>query len=447
MPHPFPSTIAVALAVVAVGLSGVSDGKAGAILGFRSGQDVALRGDSRARSHPSAAAEAADPPDPEPTSVTYTQYLNVPNLKLPGYLRVQLTDTEFTARLFLGGRLVTQIKGTLGEEKEFSTNFNDAKGAEVAYKLTLKLEQPSGQSELSGTLDLADPNADPPVTNTVALRLRPRALDSSHAGNYTLALPPDFDGAPHPTRNQQYKVSSLSRLGKRPAAISGIGYGLLRVSRSGTLHAVAVLADGQRVSFGGYFDSVGNVPVFTQLYKSTKRVATDEGDIHGYLGGIFRFRDRPRKTDAVAILRWMRPSAFHGGNPIQGFSVVQPALVSRYVKVDNGLSILDGVHDERLETEITLVDGGLRSSIDTTGTVEADKVKGNRPDFYANFATDYGLFRGHFDHPGPHAPVNMEGVVLQKQGRAFGQFFDRFGRSGAVFIRQKPESTSSSSNQ
>jgi hypothetical protein len=27
----------------------------------------------------------------------------------------------------------------------------------------------------------------------------------------------------------------------------------------------------------------------------------------------------------------------------------------------------------------------------------------------------------------------MEGVVLQKQGRAFGQFFDRFGRSGAVF--------------
>jgi hypothetical protein len=45
---------------------------------------------------------------------TYTQYLNVPNLKLPGYLRVQLTDTEFTARLFLGGRLVTQIKGTLG---------------------------------------------------------------------------------------------------------------------------------------------------------------------------------------------------------------------------------------------------------------------------------------------------------------------------------------------
>jgi hypothetical protein len=449
MSRPFPRSLAIAIAAVSVCLSGLSRGQAGTIPTFRSGQDVALRDNPRARSHASsAAADSTIPPDIVTAHGIYTQYFRVPNLNLPGYLRVQLsTDALFTGRLFLGGQLIAQLQGELGEEQVFATTFNDSKGVEVAYNVTLNLDLAEGGSDLIGTLDVAEIDAPPAEVNTAELLLRPRLLDSGHAGNYTVALPPDLGGAPRPTRPQKGRISSLSPVAKRPAALGGCGYGLLRVNKFGALHSVAVLADGRKVSFGGYLDANSNVALFSQLYTSGSRPPNDTGDNYGYIGGVLRFRDRPHH-DALALLRWVRPSAAdRRSDALTGFSIFQPALVSRYVKFDDRLSVLDGTHEERRETEITLVDGGLRSSIDSKGTVEADKVKGDRPDFYANFATDYGLFHGHFDHPGPHAAVDLRGVVLQKQGCAYGQFFDRFGCSGSVVIKQAASSSSSSEDQ
>jgi len=252
-----------------------------------------------------------------------------------------------------------------------------------AIALSFQID-PDDTSRLTGTLSdgnwTADLTADRSMFNA-------RTNPAPFAGRYTAIFP----GATN--RNSQMP--------------RGNGYATVVVNRSGSVTSTAALADGTKVSQGGWLASDGRWPFYAALYRG-------RGQLLGWLT-FSTSADPPLAGQTSWIKSANSPGIYYAG----GFNLLTPAIGSTYQPPSRGVPILD-ISD----AYVAFKSATPRESFTNDITIAANNKVTNLSDnkLALTFAPGSGVFRGNVTSPGGGRPMPFGGVVLQNQNGGAGYF-------------------------
>lgn len=285
----------------------------------------------------------------------------------------------FTGRVILGGK-TTRFSGKLSPTGE--ARFG------AAGSPTLALPQP-----FSFTVALGD-GAVSGIVNGVAFSATRR-----HLGTTENPVPPAWLGI-YTARLS----ASAPTSGRWP---EGDGWARVVIASTGTVKINGSLADGTKLSTGGWLQTEGRFPVYLRLY-GTK----------GSLAGRLSIANLA-ESDINAPLRWFRPTTSSTRFPdgwtngldctLSGARYTQPAPPAR---VFSALDLLDGAATLRAEF------GGISPALAWPISVAAttSKVTGAR----VSFTLRNGLFSSTFRDQSSGRTYTSKGVIIQKEQLATG---------------------------
>jgi uncharacterized repeat protein (TIGR03803 family) len=230
-----------------------------------------------------------------------------------------------------------------------------------------------------------------------------RAAPAPYAGRHTFLLPPDAaqaDAAAYP---------------------QGFGHGVMSVKSSGRIKATGYLADGTRISMGGFLRVDGTWAL---------ALAPHRGG--GTLAGVLHFADHPApELDEIAgVLRWVKPAGVGGTYPA-GFSGSRAVVGSEYRAPVDGELVM-AIDDWAL----AIGEGVLASPIGASATLGVDHRLTLAPAEAASMRIKPGTgeITGSFFTESDAEATALRGVVLQRQQTAAGHFAlpDRAGAFSLV---------------
>lgn len=201
-----------------------------------------------------------------------------------------------------------------------------------------------------------------------------------------------------------------------PEQPHGSGFGVLIVKPNGMVKWSGRLADGVSVSGSAPLSKAGVFPLYTRPY-----------DGRGVFLGEVTVNEALPDHDVTGQVNWLKPARRHDINFPLGFTVEAGQLYgSRYTAPAAGTRALAGFADATSNGSVTLSDGKLAAPIVKTVTYDANnsvKVENASKD-RLSFTIDplLGRFSGSFFHPVSREFVPIQGILLQRENQAVGQF-------------------------
>jgi hypothetical protein len=325
---------------------------------------------------------------------TYSTIIGKPNAI--GTIRVTVsTDLALTGSLQIGNHIY-RIIGHLDSGEAY---FQSRVGGKL-LRVTFAIDSSGSRTRLTASIDDGNANIVTELTRRAA------APDPAHVGNYTLQLPLA------PGEDQRWP--------------DGSGFAILVVGEQGRARISGRLGDGTPFSSGADFAPNHTLPVFARAYRAVKWLP-------GGLTGTLEFSDQA-ESDVHGMLRWFKPDAWKSYRlqlvpgtlqPLKsaGAEAMVAAAGSHYRPVDLAtdpaplwqsgamLHMEGGKLPDKLKKRIRLID---ERQVEVT-PVGAEQIS-------LELDNNFGFLRGEFIHPGRDGKTQLEGVILQKTGRAAGLF-------------------------
>ncbi len=325
-----------------------------------------------------------------------------------------------SGQLWLAG-LKRRFAGNLDGENRFSVTFSGLAPLYHGPKtLTLELRADGSRPILAAELKDRETTFEANLT-------RPNlSVANNRAGKYTFALPSNTAWSSRPARISDH----LRSLPNPVATALGDGFGVLRLSRNGIATVVGKMPDGASFSAGLTLGASGQLLFFAPLYLSQRKVHSDL-EHAGWLRGPVDLGETSRTADLEGNLRWVLP---HGHYFTHEFLHAGVQLVgSRYVRPENLQIALGNAPRFRVD------EGGGVAPFTASTFLDADVISGVAPfRMKGAFSSNSGLLGGHFSPKGTSIWLGYNGVLLQKQRRAVGQFrpISRLGTAGFLLTSQ-----------
>jgi hypothetical protein len=201
-------------------------------------------------------------------------------------------------------------------------------------------------------------------------------------------------------------------------APAGDSIATVTIDAGGNVHATGTLADGTAFTQTVGIDANGNWPLFVPLYSNK-----------GLLLGDCGF-DSASGTVSGQVT-WIKPS-FKTTYYSNGFSLTSPLVGSTFVTPSNGVRVLNFTNGT-----VTLSSANLPFTIQNPVLLNSNNtvtVTGTNGTALTINKVTGALTGSHFTDPVTHAPVLINGVVLQKQNDARG-FFKGTNQTGEVLLQ------------
>jgi hypothetical protein len=188
----------------------------------------------------------------------------------------------------------------------------------------------------------------------------------------------------------------------------GNGYATIVVNLSGSIVSSSALADGTKVSQGGYVTQSGQWPFYAALYRG-------RGHVLGWLG-FSSASDQPPLSGQTS---WIKSSGAAGSYYADGFQFLVSTTGASYQPPSRGLPVLD------------MSNGYISFSSITPGASFTNDVTVGKNNRIVNLSDNKlaitltpgsGLFRGTVVSPDGGRPIPFGGVILQIQNAGSGYF-------------------------
>jgi hypothetical protein len=353
---------------------------------------------------------------------SYSGIIEAPNFvsSSSGFLKVTVNPSGFyTGQIIFDGSTY-KVKGDFTGSGVSNLIIPRKKDTSLIVSLHIDTADVGGTRRITGTID-----SSAAVANVVADRAAYSKTNPAPAElvrNYNLIFPPA-----NPIGN--FQTDPL-----------GNGYGTLRIGATGVVKWTGKLADGTKASQTQALTKDNTWPLFLKLYARTGvmvgNVALDLNAADSDLHGTFDWHKSARSQDRAF------PAGFRivGGSLLGSIYTAPPAntrALDFAATEDNGVILLSaGALQSDLVRFLTL---------DTTNKVKIRDTPAdpNLTDLRVTFNAKKGTFSGKFVHPVTQKLLTLNGVLFQKQVKAFGQFLSPgiaggITQSGAVTIQKAP---------
>jgi hypothetical protein len=186
-----------------------------------------------------------------------------------------------------------------------------------------------------------------------------------------------------------------------PAAPTGDGFGVVRVTASGIATVAGALADGVRLAQSAPLSQDGVWPLYVPLY-------TGKGLVMGWV----TFASE-QDSDLNAGLSWIKPAGARGAFYPAGFNHECKLIGSRYTRPASSTNSVLGFTD----ATVTFIGGNLAADFTNAITLglnsRVTNLSSNR--LALNFSLATGTFTGSAADLSSGKPRSFMGAVLQKQ--------------------------------
>ena len=354
---------------------------------------------------------------------TYQGLIRTPTFDFAknGYASLTSSTTgAFTAKLTLGGVLIS----TAGKfDANGIANVTIPKTTtRPAWQLTLTESSLASVSQIQGRL------TDGTITGG-------RVTGSTFIANFT-ADKITWDGKlKKPAQAGAYTmILPASSLAAAQAAPLGDGFATASVTTTGVVSMAGKLADNTAWSQSTYLSKDGVWPLYALLYSSK-----------GMAIGDMTFRNVTGVSDIDGTVDWFRPATVTTAVvPFKpGFHTQADAVGSHFVKPAANIRLMT-TPNAGGNTQLTLQDGGLTSSLVDLGTLKTSHTftvpyqSSEKPSLTVVSTT--GALSGSFIHPFTQLATPFYGALLQKQNMGMGYFMSGL-LSGGFSVEPNPQFT------
>lgn len=322
--------------------------------------------------------------------------------RMTGILTATTTDLGMlTGRLQLGG-VVYLLSGAFDSNYQLTITKPRRSGPPVVITLQLAADG----STLTGTVSIG--------TASASFAGDRNGFDATSSpapqkGRYTVLIPGDttMPGAAFPT---------------------GDGWGVTKVSGSGTGRIAGTLADGSKFSAGFALNAGGKAPLYASLY-----------NLKGSFSGDFTFASDPGVSDAAGSLYWFKRANI-ANTPLYpaGFGITVPLLASAYQHVD-GTRFLAALDPTKGKAVITFSQGTLPADLGQSLKVSPQNLVQFSPsptvETVMTIKPASGIFSGTFKRTDKTREYHFSGVAFPVQDRGAGFFL---GKTASGFVRLAP---------
>jgi hypothetical protein len=218
-----------------------------------------------------------------------------------------------------------------------------------------------------------------------------------YAGNYTMIIPGQDDGADGP---------------------EGDGHGTVKIDGNGSVTLAGRLADGTKVTQKVPLSMRGDWPLYVPLYGGG-------GSVLSWLA----FNNRPT-DDVTGLVSWIKPALLTARQYPGGFTNESMAVGSSYVRPATSASPMLNLTGTQIEFE----GGNLANQFANAINIVNNKIinlSSNK--LSLTLSTANGVFSGSVTEPGTGKVLKFSGAVLQKQNVGSG-FLLGTNRSSRVLL-------------
>lgn len=320
--------------------------------------------------------------------------------------RAGATAGAFSSRMRLGAKTAA-IKGAFEAAGHAALRLSQKDGTDIL--LHLQLKQCGEHLEIHGDLVWQQTRATVRLVASSYSKAMP--VPAEHSGRFTVLLP----GQPGWGLNEP----------------GGDGWAAVQISRSGAIQWTGRLADGSAFTRSGLLTDDAGLTVYQSL------VLTDRTQA-GSLAGRLLFRKVDRVSDLDGEMRWHLPPEEGRGLYPAGFELNLHAIGSRIASTEKTQPLLAGLASTDLNASLNLITGGLWPEGKLERAVSwlaGDTIRHyGHESLKAGINRTTGVLSGSYADPDTGVKILFQGVVIQCQDLAAGQFV-LGGRSGVLRIR------------
>ena len=328
---------------------------------------------------------------------TYSGLLRGANFtaETSGYITLKLvTNGLITGKLTLNN-ISYSLKGAFTGSGKFDATIARKNDLPLAIHLDIDTNV-AGTKQITGVVSFGSF-----TSNVVADRA---AYDKTHPApatlvkSYTLLLPPAVP------------------IGDAQKDPRGNGIGTMTIDDAGIVKWKGTLADGSKVSQSQALTKNNTWPLFLSLYKKS-----------GVMLGDVVMDLVPLTTDLTGAVNWLKPGNSTDHYFPFGFKIVTAALKgSIFEPKPDGTRALDGFLSGAENGKITIKEGSIGANLTHKLTIGTDNsVVVTDPSFdelSLKINGKTGILTGTFVHPTSGKKTKIDGILFQKEQKAFGQF-------------------------